>query len=107
MKTPDLSTLSNRTGTINQPREKAAVPQQPTASGAAKASASSAGVSVSVSNLAKSLGKPEATAPGDIDTAKVASVKAAIQNGTFSVNAEAIADKLLANAQEMLNRTTQ
>jgi negative regulator of flagellin synthesis FlgM len=34
-------------------------------------------------------------------------VKAAIQDGTFTVNAEAIADKLLANAQELLNRTSQ
>lgn len=33
---------------------------------------------------------------------KVAAVKAAIDGGTFQVNAEAIADKLLANAAEML-----
>jgi negative regulator of flagellin synthesis FlgM len=51
------------------------------------------------------LEKSDATQPGDIDTAKVASVKSAIQDGTYVVNPEAIADKLLSNAQEMLNRT--
>lgn len=107
MKTPDLSSLSSRTGSLNPAREKPAAPQQSTASATAKATATSAGVSVSVSNMAKALGKPEVNAPGDIDTAKVASVKSAIQNGTYVVNPEAIADKLLANAQEMLNRTTQ
>jgi negative regulator of flagellin synthesis FlgM len=62
---------------------------------------------VSVSNLARALEKPEASAPGDVDTAKVATVKAAIQDGSYVVNAEAIADKLLSNAQEMLNRTSR
>lgn len=34
---------------------------------------------------------------------KVESMKQAIANGTFQVNAEAIADKMLANAAEMLS----
>ncbi|WP_137921237.1 flagellar biosynthesis anti-sigma factor FlgM [Hydrogenophaga sp. 2FB] len=34
---------------------------------------------------------------------KVEAMKQAIANGTFQVNAEAIADKMLANAAEMLN----
>jgi negative regulator of flagellin synthesis FlgM len=38
---------------------------------------------------------------------KVAAVRSAIQDGSYVVNPEAIADKLLANAQEMLKRTTQ
>lgn len=37
------------------------------------------------------------------NTEKVEAMKAAIANGTFQVNAEAIADKMLANAAEMLN----
>ena len=41
----------------------------------------------------------------DVDTAKVDAVRASIAQGTYVVNPEAIADKLLANAQEMLNRT--
>lgn len=37
--------------------------------------------------------------------AKVEAVRSAIEQGTYVVNPEVIADKLLANAQEMLNRT--
>lgn len=76
------------------------------ASSTAAQSTRSAGVAVTVSTLARALEKPEATQAADVDTVKVASVKASIQDGTYVVNAEAIADKLLSNAQEMLNRTT-
>ncbi len=48
-----------------------------------------------------------AMAPGSgnevFNTEKVEAMKLAISNGTFQVNAEAIADKMLANAAEMLN----
>lgn len=50
------------------------------------------------------------TAPGkdgDFDTAKVARISQAIRDGKFEVNAGAIADKLIANAQELLSRTSQ
>ena len=40
----------------------------------------------------------------DIDAAKVARISQAIENGTFKVNAEAIADKLIANAKELLGK---
>ncbi|RYF68766.1 MAG: flagellar biosynthesis anti-sigma factor FlgM [Comamonadaceae bacterium] len=60
------------------------------------------GVPVTVSAAARSL---EVSSAGTgIDEAKVASVKAAIANGTFTVNPGAIADKLLSNAQEILSR---
>ena len=39
---------------------------------------------------------------GDIDAAKVASVKQAIENGSYKVNPEVIADKLISNARELL-----
>jgi negative regulator of flagellin synthesis FlgM len=38
------------------------------------------------------------------DAAKVERIAAAIRDGSFKVNAEAIADKLIANAQELLGR---
>jgi negative regulator of flagellin synthesis FlgM len=41
----------------------------------------------------------------DVDAQKVANMKAAIANGTFTVNPEAIAGKLLSNARDMLQAT--
>jgi negative regulator of flagellin synthesis FlgM len=43
-------------------------------------------------------------AGADFDAEKVARMQQAIANGTFQVNAEVIADKLIANAQEVLGR---
>lgn len=40
----------------------------------------------------------------DFDAAKVERVAQAIRDGSFRVDAEAIADKLIANAQELLGR---
>jgi negative regulator of flagellin synthesis FlgM len=54
---------------------------------------------------------PEASAlsavagDGSFDAAKVERVSQAIKDGTYKVNPEAIADKLIANAQELLTRT--
>ncbi len=85
--------------------------QQPaTATAAANASASkstrSAGVAVTVSTLARTLESSDSTQPGDFDHKKVATVRAAIQDGSYTVNPEAIADHLLSNAQELLNRAS-
>ncbi len=71
----------------------------------AKESTRSAGVAVTVSTLARGLEKPDRAEIADVDTKKVEAMRTAIQGGTYTVNPEAIADKLLANAQEMLNRT--
>jgi negative regulator of flagellin synthesis FlgM len=62
--------------------------------------ATSKGVPVTVSSLAQSV-RSAASADADIDTNKVESVRSAISNGTYKVNAEAIADKLLSNAKEV------
>lgn len=61
-----------------------------------------AGVPVTVSAAARSL--EVSSAGSGIDEAKVAAVRAAIAEGTFTVNASAIADKMLSNAQEILSR---
>ena len=99
---------SSVTPTVSGAAQKAA--QNSSASTAATTNAAegtrSAGVAVTVSTLARALEKPEPS-NADVDTQKVATVKAAIEDGTYVVNAEAIADQLLSNAQEMLNRTTR
>ena len=64
-----------------------------------------AGVAVTVSTLARTLAAANTDGAGEVDAEKVSSVRAAIQQGTYKVNAEAIADKLLANAQEILKRS--
>lgn len=81
----------------------------PTASTLAKTTASkstqSAGVAVSVSTLARAMEASSRGEAPDVDMEKVNAVRASIAQGTFKVNAEAIADKLLSNAQEMLTRS--
>lgn len=64
----------------------------------------SQGASVTLSKAARSLGQSVGGADPDIDMDQVNEVRAAISNGTFKVDAGAIADKMLSNAQEMLNR---
>ena len=72
------------------------------ATGAAGAE-SGAGVEVRLSAAASSL-LGAATADADFDADKVARISQAIDNGSYKVNAEVIADKLIANAQELLGK---
>lgn len=65
-----------------------------------------AGVDVTVSTLARTLEQTKLSDSSVVDMDKVNAVRQAIADGSFVANAEAIADKLLANAQEMLKRTT-
>lgn len=64
-----------------------------------------AGVGVTMSEQARRLEQTRAADSADIDMEKVNAMRLAIENGSYVANAEAIADKLLANAREMLNRT--
>lgn len=63
-------------------------------------------VSVTVSGLARGLEKASATEP-EVDVEKVNAMKQAIADKSYTVNPGVIADKLLANAREMLQRTSQ
>jgi negative regulator of flagellin synthesis FlgM len=63
-----------------------------------------AGVAVTVSSMARALTTSGQGDTPDVDLAKVDAMKTAIRNGQFQANPEAIADKLLSNAQEMLTR---
>lgn len=64
-----------------------------------------AGVDVTVSTLARTLEQTRVADSSVVDMDKVNAVRQAIADGSFVANAEVIADKLLANAQEMLKRT--
>ncbi|MEY4767113.1 MAG: flagellar biosynthesis anti-sigma factor FlgM [Pseudomonadota bacterium] len=58
-----------------------------------------ASAKVTLSSAATGLSQ---AADADMDVDKVASVKQAIDNGTYKVNPEVIADKLITNARELL-----
>lgn len=59
------------------------------------------GVGVTVSPQARAI--EQAGTSADVDAEKVNAVRQAIEQKTYTVNAENIADKLLANAREMLD----
>ncbi len=60
-------------------------------------------VSVKLSAVTQTMTNGVARSGTDVfNTEKVQAMRTAIENGSFSVNAEAIADKLLSNARDML-----
>ena len=69
---------------------------------AAAAKAADASANVQISTTAAGL-LSSGSAP-EFDAAKVARMADAIAGGTFKVNPDAIADKLIANAQELLTK---
>jgi len=77
------------------------------AAGVAGAAASSEEPStrVALSPAAKALASSNTDA--SFDAGKVERVAQAIRDGKFEINAEVIADKLIANAQELLVRTSR
>lgn len=84
-----------------KPAERPATPAAGAGRSANKAPASS-GVTVTLSPQTQTLAV-QGQGPEAFDSGKVEAMKSAIANGSFQVNAEAIADKLLANASEMLS----
>jgi negative regulator of flagellin synthesis FlgM len=76
-----------------------------TAARTATSAAADPGVAVVITSGARTMGKDAVGQAPVIDTKKVAAMKAAIQDGSFSVNPQAIADKLLANAHELYSST--
>lgn len=98
----DNSTPVGSTGASGSP--KAGAGGGTSAQVTATTNSQSAGVAVTVSTLARTLAAGKRGSASDVDMEKVESVRTAIQQGTYVVNPEAIADKLLSNAQEMLER---
>lgn len=81
-------------------------PNTPAAPAATSAAATAqASATVAISTTAAALSK--AAGDGSFDTVKVDLLSRAINSGMFKPNPESIADKLIANAQELLSRATQ
>lgn len=72
---------------------------------AAQVTTGEASVQVAISDAASILSKPDNMA--EFDAKKVEVVAKALADGTYKVNPEAIADKLIANAQELLSSAAQ
>ena len=96
--------LSRTAASRQQAKGAAAAPASETASRSASHVAS-AGVPVTLSENVRTAALGRASA--DFNAEKVASVKNAISNGSYRVDAEAVADKLLENAAETLARAQQ
>ena len=74
--------------------------QAQAAAAAPAAAAADPSATVALSSTAATL--LSGGASGEFDAEKVARMSEAIASGNFKINAEAIADKLIANAQELL-----
>lgn len=80
-------------------------PRTAAESGAGAPQAVEASAQVELSNTAAKLLSGAAGASSDFDADKVERISNAIHKGEFKINAEAVADKLIANAAEVLNNT--
>lgn len=70
--------------------------------GAAAAAQPQAGVTVTLSSASQAMSSASGSGGDVFNAQKVEAMKLSIANGTFQVNPEAIADKMLSNAAEML-----
>ena len=86
---------------VSADKPAAAKAGQAAANGAAK-QAPEASTQLELSSTAASL--MASSEDGSFDAAKVARISQAIADGKFVVNAHAIADKMISNAQELLGR---
>ena len=76
-------------------------------SSSSESSASSDSTTVQISSAASSLLSSVTAATAEFNAGKVEQVKQSIDNGSYQVDHEAIADKLIANAQELLSNKSR
>ncbi|MET1115999.1 MAG: flagellar biosynthesis anti-sigma factor FlgM [Comamonas sp.] len=95
---PELTAAALQAAATASKQAKTTGPAAEEAAKGAQVATSSAGVSFSSSARALDAGRTTT----EFDTDRVKAMREAIANGTFSVSAEAIADKLLANTGEIL-----
>ncbi|WP_198972592.1 flagellar biosynthesis anti-sigma factor FlgM [Xylophilus sp. ASV27] len=97
----------NHLPSADPPKPSGARSAAPAAASPAAAAAAPA-ATVTVSSLARAMESTaiagSSAATPDFNAEKVAQVRAAIADGSYKVNAGAIADRLLANAQQLLRR---
>ena len=89
---PALAPTATRTGA-----GEAVKPQPPAVEGEASAK-------VVLSDAAAALLSATPSAKADFDAEKVDRISQSIADGSFKVNHEAVADKLIANAKELLSK---
>lgn len=99
--TPELTSAVTQSNASKQAKTAASAAQEG-AKGAASVAAS--GVPVTLSRNAREIEQNSRTS-SDFDASRVKAVRSAIENGTFKVNAGAIADKMLANAEEIIGHS--
>lgn len=99
-KTQGLPVASTASGTAVTPANARANAEASKASTSTEASAQVALSSTAASLLSSS------TEAAEFDSAKVDRISQAIERGEFNVDAGAIADKLIANAAELLKKST-
>ncbi|UTH75060.1 flagellar biosynthesis anti-sigma factor FlgM [Chromobacterium sp. IIBBL 290-4] len=87
-------------GTYSAPSKTSA--RAPSSSSSSAASSDSVQINSLASKLS-AIGNDPGNQQPSFDAAKVESIKSAIANGTFSINADKIADGLISSAQELLN----
>jgi negative regulator of flagellin synthesis FlgM len=98
-----LDSLTNgATRTQQDGQTPAASTAQGAASTAQAATGSGGDANVSLSGLSSDLRNLAASGSADIDTAHVASIKAAIQNGTLTIDPGKIADGVLETTRNLL-----
>lgn len=90
---------------LAQTRPVAAPVAEGLAKGASAALAAGVPVTVSFSRGGRSVEESSGRPSADFDAERVKAVRAAIESGTFRINAEAIADRLLSDAQDALALT--
>ena len=96
---PDLT--ASKTTPANTPKT------QPDAAQTATSAAADSNVAVVVTRSNRATGKEAVNQAADVDTQKVEAMKAAIADGSFTVNPEAIASKMLTSAQELFSPPAQ
>jgi negative regulator of flagellin synthesis FlgM len=92
---------------LDKPAPAATVGSPAPASDATKANTATAipgtaDASAKIALSSEATGLIQGGSSSEFDAEKVARISQAIDDGTFKINAEVIADKLIANAQELL-----